>query len=88
MAPVALCRYFCRSCVGVFPPSRRPVPGVESAELGALPAGEVESNQDPVNAWGRWRKMLMVALLFTISFLASIAYSVVASFFPIEVSVF
>ena len=36
--------------------------------------------------WERRRKVLIVALLCTISFLVSIAYSVVGSFFPIEVS--
>ena len=35
--------------------------------------------------WERRRKVLVAALLCTISFLVSIAYSVVGSFFPIEV---
>ena len=34
----------------------------------------------------RWRRVLVVALLCIISFLVAIAYSVVGSFFPIQVS--
>ena len=50
-------------------------------------AVEAKDEKEPKDAWGRWRKVLMVALFTTISFLTSIAYFVVGSFFPVKVNV-
>ena len=83
MIPRMIYKFLCL-CTGAYA-EKIPL-SIKGRELRSV-AAEAKSEKEPKDAWGRWRKVLMVALLTTISFLTSIGYSVVGSFFPIEVNV-
>ena len=60
------------------------VEGREESELRPF-TGEDGNEEEPREAWETWRKILVVALLLVMSFFVASAYSLVCSFFPIEV---
>ena len=47
--------------------------------------GEDENEEEPGEVWETWRRVLVAALLLVMSLFVACAYSLLGSFFPIEV---
>ena len=56
----------------------------EESELRPF-TGEDGNEEEPGEAWENWRRFLVAALLLVMSFFVACAYSLLASFFPVEV---
>ena len=60
------------------------VEGREESELRPF-TGEDGNEEESREAWENWRRILVAALLLVMSFFVASAYSLLGSFFPIEV---